>query len=36
MAEVPDKVTSTTAMAASNAAHLAGLLHGSVYPGVDQ
>jgi hypothetical protein len=31
---VPDRVQETAAMAASNAAHLAGLLRGSAYPGV--
>lgn len=33
--QVPDKVCQTAAMTASNAAHLAGLLKGQNYPGVD-
>lgn len=32
--KTPDKVTETAAMAASNAAHLAGLLNAKPYPGV--
>ena len=32
--KTPDKVTETAKMLASNAAHLAGLLNGSDYPGV--
>jgi multimeric flavodoxin WrbA len=31
--QTPDKVRETAAMVASNAAHLAGLLKGSIYPG---
>ena len=33
--EIPDKVSSTAAMVASNTAHLAGLLKERQYPGVD-
>lgn len=34
--EVPDKVRQTAAMLASNAAHLARLLQGSAYPGLER
>src|SRR5437868_3128944 len=34
LAEVPEKVAQTVKLAASNAAHLAGLLQGAAYPGV--
>jgi hypothetical protein len=34
--KVPDKVTETAMMLASNAAHLAGLLKSQAYPGVKQ
>ena len=34
--KVPDEVAETAAMLASNAAHLAGLLKHSAYPGVPQ
>ena len=33
--QIPEKVSSTAAMVASNATHLAGLLKGQQYPGVD-
>ena len=33
--QIPDKVSSTAAMVASNAAHLAGLLKERQYPGVE-
>ena len=36
LAEVPEKVTQTVEMAASNAAHLAGLLKAEPYPGVGE
>ena len=36
LSEVPDKVRQSAAMLASNAAHLAGLLKGTAYPGVKQ
>ena len=31
--QVPDKITQTAAMVASNAAHLAGVLKGNPFPG---
>ena len=34
--EVPKVIRETAGMLASNAAHLAGLLHGATYPGVPQ
>ena len=34
--EVPEKIASSAAMAASSAAHLAGLLQGSPYPGLEK